>query len=133
VSPNEDYWIRALKSLQVAEFAVDLDPDAAASRAYYAAFYGVSALFLAEDRYFKKHKGVEAAVHRDLVNTGRWSMELGERYSKLLELRLVGDYGGSRHVARDRALMAVDHARSILRAIAKMKPDLFPWQEELFS
>jgi uncharacterized protein (UPF0332 family) len=39
-----DYWARAIQALQTAESLVDRDPDASSSRAYYAAFYAVSAL-----------------------------------------------------------------------------------------
>ncbi|MCK4374884.1 MAG: HEPN domain-containing protein, partial [Candidatus Brocadiae bacterium] len=62
-----DLWERALDALRVAEQTTSLSPDAGASRAYYAAFYGVSALFAAEGRSFTRHTAVESAIHRDLV------------------------------------------------------------------
>ena len=133
MSPTEDLWSRAIKALQVARFTLELDCDTAASRAYYAAFYAVSAYFLIEGRHFTKHKAVEAAVHRDLVKTGLWSDELGEQYSRLYDWRTTGDYGEADHVSQVKATMAVDHARAILRAVSKMKPHSFPWQEELFA
>ena len=40
-----DYWQRALEALDVAKHDLNISADAAASRAYYAAFYAVSALF----------------------------------------------------------------------------------------
>jgi uncharacterized protein (UPF0332 family) len=109
-----------------------MDPDTAASKAYYSAFYAVSALFLVEGRSFTRHAAVEAAVHRDLVNTGVWSKELGKQYSRLFESRLVGDYGGALHVDHKHAVAAINDAREVLRAISMMKPDVFPWQEGLF-
>jgi uncharacterized protein (UPF0332 family) len=57
------WWGRALRSLRSAGRVLPDDPKCAASRAYYAAFYGVIALFAFEDRFFKKHSGVEGAVH----------------------------------------------------------------------
>ena len=51
--------------------------DSAASRAYYAAFHAVTALFGLEGRTFAKHSALEAAVHRDLVKTGKWASDLG--------------------------------------------------------
>ena len=46
-------WLRAQESIKGAEVLVDIDPNAAASRSYYAAYHAVSALFGLEDRTFK--------------------------------------------------------------------------------
>jgi len=89
-----DFWARAVDALRVAEHDLELSPDAAASRAYYAAFYAVSAHFALEGKSYTKHSAVEAAVHRDLVKTGIWDMDLGRGYSRLAQLRTRGDYGG---------------------------------------
>ena len=67
-----DYWRRALEALDVAKHDLSISADAAASRAYYAAFYAVSALFALKERSFAKHSGVEAALHRELVHP--WGM-----------------------------------------------------------
>jgi uncharacterized protein (UPF0332 family) len=88
--------------------------DAAASRAYYAAFHAVAALFALEGRSFTRHSAVEAAVHRDLVRTGRWPAELGKLYTRLVALRQTGDYGGGTHVAADEAADAITVAERIL-------------------
>jgi len=88
-----DLWERARESLRAAQVVLPVSPDAAASRAYYAAFYAVSALFALEDRTFRRHSAVEAAVHRDLVRSGRWPAARGANYSRLFALRLTGDYG----------------------------------------
>ena len=61
-----DYWARALQALRTAEELVDRDPDASSSRAYYAAFYAVSALLAFEQVSHSKHTAIERAVHRDL-------------------------------------------------------------------
>ncbi len=88
MSPDaSDLWARAIRALKTAALLVDNDPDAAASRAYYAAFYAVSALFALEGRTFTKHTAVEAAVHRDLVKPGRWPIELGRAFSELVASR----------------------------------------------
>jgi uncharacterized protein (UPF0332 family) len=71
------WWARALRSLRSAGRVLPDDPECAASRAYYAAVYGVIALFAYENRFFKKHSGVEGAVHRDRVRTRHWPTELG--------------------------------------------------------
>jgi len=117
-----DLWSRAVEALGVAEETVRLSPDAAASRAYYAAFYGTSALFAAEGKTFARHSALEAAVHRDLVRAARWSPPLGADYTKLMKLRETGDYGGGRHVTEAEARDAIATARTILETVRKAHP-----------
>jgi uncharacterized protein (UPF0332 family) len=115
-----DFWQRALKAAETAESLVKSDSDASASRSYYAAFYAVSALFADCGRTFPKHSAVESAVHRDLVKTGKWTIELGAAYSTLASLRATGDYGGGLHVDADAAKMAFKNARAIIEAAHKL-------------
>jgi len=62
-----DFWARARDALAAAKAVLSLSSDSAASRAYYAAFHAVSALFVLEGKTFSRHSGLEAVVHRDLV------------------------------------------------------------------
>lgn len=118
MSPEVDDWLgRAVKALESAELLVENDPDGAASRAYYAAFYAVSALFANERRSFRKHSAVEAAVHRELVRSGRWPAALGKAYSRLQARRLTGDYGGELHVSTDEATAAIAEATEIVKRV----------------
>jgi len=94
-----DFWERAKQALRSAKHDLPVSADAAASRAYYAAFYAVSAWFSLEDKIYVKHMAVEAAVHRDLVRPGTATSEFGTDYSTLMRLRIVGDYGVSEHVS----------------------------------
>ncbi len=121
-----DYWARAIQALQTAASLVDHDPDASSSRAYYAAFYGVSALLAFEQRSLSKHTAVERAVHRDLVKPGIWSVELGAGFSWLANLRHTADYGGGEHVQPEDAELAVEKARLILRAVRDSAPEPLP-------
>ena len=115
---------RAEQALRTAELDLSISYDAAASRAYYAAFYAVSALFELEGKEFSKHTAVRAAVHRDLVQNGRWAPELGEDYSTLMSVRDIADYGGMRSVSEDEARLALAAAKRILEAVRKMHPEL---------
>ena len=63
-------WRAAVKAIAVAEKILPVDPNSAVSRAYYAAFYAVSARFARDGKLFSRHSAVEAAVHRDLVKPG---------------------------------------------------------------
>ena len=116
-----DLWRRALRAMATAKADLrDGDGDAAASRAYYAAFYAVSALLAVEGKTFSKHSALEAALHRDLVRSGRFPVELGAAYRSLRVLRNTGDYGGLEHVSRQQAQEGIDTARRIVQAIADM-------------
>lgn len=120
----ESLWKRAQEALRTAKHDVSLSYNAAASRAYYAAFYAASALFASEGQSFSKHTAVRAAVHRDLVNTGRWDVGRGEDYSMLLATREIADYGGMRTTTRDEAEMAIAAAERILKAVQEEHPEL---------
>ena len=115
----EGFWERAQKALEVARAVLSLDPDTAASRAYYCAFYAVSAHFAVRDQTFKRYSAVEAAVHRGLVKAGAWPRELGARYSMLVELRRTGDYGTLEHVSTEEGRDAVDAAAEVLQTVAE--------------
>jgi uncharacterized protein (UPF0332 family) len=115
----QDAWNRAVRALKTAESLVDEDPDAAASRAYYAAFHAVSALLAFEGQSLRKHSAVERAVHRDLVKTGRWTPEVGAAFSWLANLRYTGDYGGEAHVQSPEAREATEKASLVLQVVRR--------------
>jgi len=125
-----DFWGRAVDALRVAEHDLDLSPDAAASRAYYAAFYAVSAHFALEGRSYVKHSAVEVAVHRDLVKAGYWGTDLGRGYSLLVQLRTRGDYGGGRHVSLEEGAEAIRMASRIMGKVAETHPEEFPFEPQ---
>lgn len=118
-----DLWERAEDAIKVSENNLLISPDSAASRAYYAAFYAVSALFALRGAVYRKHSAVESAVHRDLVRAGIWEKELGKNYANLIELRTTGDYGGIEHVTLAEAKEAVNMAKKILNAVKKICPE----------
>lgn len=131
IQAAKEFWRRAIVTLSAANMLLRIDSDGATSRAYYAAFYAVSALFATEDKTFKKHSAIDAAVHRELIKTKRWPKELGEAFSSLLDTRTTADYGCEFHVDEDRAGQALEFARRILEAVHKENPDMFPagWEK----
>ena len=118
-------WDRAIDALGAARQIATSSPDSAASRAYYAAFFAVSAYFALEGRTFKRHSAVEAAVHRDLVKAGSWPKQLGADYSLLVEARSIGDYGNLERVSASEAADAIRAATGILHAVAGLRPSTF--------
>ncbi len=119
------YWQKALKSFSTAGLILKADPDSATSRAYYSAFYAVSALFELEGKSFSKHSAVEGAVHRELVKNWGWPAEIGKDFSKLREQRETADYGVVNAPSEEDATLAVERARRILTAIQEKNPDTF--------
>jgi hypothetical protein len=120
-----EFWKRALQAFQTAEELVDRDPDASSSRAYYAAFFAVSARLALEGQGFVKHTAIERAVHRDLVKTGEWPAEVGAAFSWLANLRYTADYGGATHAQPAEAREAVEKAKLILQAVRNSMPEAF--------
>ena len=66
--------------------------DAAVNRAYYACFYSVSAVLTREQRSFRKHSGVRAWLHKDMVKKNRLDSSWGNLFDWLLENRHRADY-----------------------------------------
>ena len=122
----DSMWERAISTLEGAKTNLERYPDIAANRAYYAAFFAVSALFAIDGKYFKRHSGLRSAVHKELVHSGQWPQELGGDYDKLIELRETADYGAIRHASEEEAAEAIDRAERILHAVHEVRPDVFP-------
>lgn len=120
-------WERALRCLASAHLLLEAsDAESAVSRAYYAVFHGVTALFLGEGREFGKHEAVEAAVHRDLVRAGRVDASFGRAYSRLRELRMIGDYGVGSRVQRADAESALVAAERVIADLRKLSQGSLP-------
>ena len=117
-------WRRAGRALETAALVVATDPEASASRAYFAAFHAVTAVFALRGQSFTKHAALRAAVHKDLVKPGAWSVELGKDFDSLVSLRQTGDYGGLAQLTEKDALKAVEAARRILEACCRICPEL---------
>jgi uncharacterized protein (UPF0332 family) len=67
---------------------------------------------------------VEAAVHRDLVKTGRWTKELGTIYSDLHMLRTASDYDLASLSSEEDVKVAVKNAEKIVEAVRATCPAL---------
>ena len=119
-----DLWSRAGNALKSAEALLGVSADDAASRAYYAVFHGVSAAFALRDQTFRRHGAVRAAVHREWVKTGIWSVDLGADFDTIWALRDLGDYGGRRHVSTEDARATIEAARRLLEAVRARFPEL---------
>jgi len=116
-------WDRARRALASARQLAETDPDSAASRAYYAAFHALTALFALREQSFTKHAAIRAALHRDLVQPGTLSEACGRDYDFLMDLRETGDYGGLMQVTAESARKAIAKSEAFLAAVERVQPD----------
>ncbi len=65
-------WQRAQRTIKTAAALVKSDPESAVSRAYYAAFHALTALFALRGEGFNKHAVLRSALHKDLIKSGEW-------------------------------------------------------------
>lgn len=89
-----DYWMeKAHESLVAGRSEYKSGRFTTAVRnLYYACFYALTALLLKEGSSFKKHTGVKAALHKDLIKEGILEPEWGKFYNKIFDSRHEGDY-----------------------------------------
>jgi uncharacterized protein (UPF0332 family) len=73
--------------------------NSAANRLYYAAFYAVSALLLANNLGASKHSGVRALFNQHFVKTDKVSPAFATLYNKLFAERTDADYADMKVVA----------------------------------
>ena len=109
-------WERAQRTIKTAVALLESDPESATSRAYYAAFHALTALFALRSRSFKKHTALRAALHKELIKTDQWSVELGRDYDFLMDLREISDYSGVGRVSEENARCAVEAAQRVITA-----------------
>jgi uncharacterized protein (UPF0332 family) len=72
---------------------------------------------------FTKHTAVRAALHRDLIQSGALSVELGRDYDFWLDLRETADSGGIAEASLASAKKAIEKARAILTALEPLLSD----------
>lgn len=115
-------WAKSTRALAAARAIVETDPDSSASRAYYAAFHGVTAVLATRGLAFTKHTAVRAALHRDLIHDQLLPADLGKDYDFLLDLRETADYGGVAEATQASAVKAIEKAANILAALKHLLP-----------
>jgi len=90
--------------------------DAAASRAYDAAFHAASALLFDEEINTSEHGDVITLIHRIFVNGRRLTREQGEKLNWLFQLGKSGNSGGAVPLIFGEAQKAVQFAESFFEA-----------------
>lgn len=121
---------RAAESLEEAALMQERGHhNTAVNRAYYAVFYGVTALLETEGLASARHSGVRALLNQHFIASGRIAKELGRAYADLFEDRQEGDYAdlirfdvatAEARTAQARAWL--DHLTPLIQAWLKEHP-----------
>jgi uncharacterized protein (UPF0332 family) len=95
-------------------------PAFAMNRAYYAAVYAASAVLLAKGLQFKKHSGVRAAVHLQLVKPGLLGQDWGRFYDRLFNDRHEADYVEFVKFTREEVDETIGKTEDLLAALDRL-------------
>ena len=92
-----------------------------ANRIYYAAYYAVSALLIANGHStVKGHDTIVRMFGLYFVKTGKFSPEQGKLYNKLYTLRLTGDYNDHYNLDEEDVLPLVSPAEELIVKVSAM-------------
>lgn len=99
LSKNNRYEIvrfrieNAVRTLDEAEVQIQNKYyNTAVNRMYYACYYAICALLVANNIHTKSHDGVRRMMSLHFIKTGILPTELGRYYGRLFSNRLTGDY-----------------------------------------
>ena len=91
-----------------------------ANRMYYAVYYAVSALLIANGHTVKTHETIVRIFGLHFVKTGIFSTEQGHLYNKLFSLRLTGDYNDHFDLEEADVLPLVAPTEQLIADVSKM-------------
>jgi uncharacterized protein (UPF0332 family) len=94
-------------------------PRSVVNRAYYAMFYGVLALLIAEEIEHKtsKHSGIISIFDKTIIHTGRLDRDYSRMLHRMFDTRQECDYKEFVLVSPDDAAIAVEQAERFLSGI----------------
>lgn len=92
-----------------------------ANRIYYAAYYAVSALLIANGHpAVKGHDTIVRMFGLFFVKTGQFTPEQGKLYNKLYTLRLTGDYNDQYNLDEEDVLPLVSPAEQLISSVSEL-------------
>ena len=96
-----------------------------ANRIYYAAYYAVSALLIADGHLaVKGHDTIVRMFGLHYVKTGKFTAEQGKLYNKLYTLRLTGDYNDHYNLEEEDVLPLVSPAEALINEVSNTAKSL---------
>lgn len=91
-----------------------------ANRLYYAAYYAVSALLIANGIGAKTHEGIIRMFNQMFGATGTINRELGRLYSNPFTMRLTVDYGDCFDLQEEDVAPKVEPTRKLIVAVDQL-------------
>lgn len=91
--------------------------NTAVNRLYYACFYAVSALLVANDIEVQSHSGARQMFGLHFIKTGKIDPESGRFLARLFDLRQTGDYDDFVDFDRERVMELLTPADELISAI----------------
>ncbi len=115
---------KAERALEQAKLNIPLKSwEVIANRIYYAAYYAVSALLIANGHNVKGHDTIVRLFGLHFVKTGRFSATQGKLYNKLYTLRLTGDYNDHYNLDEEDVIPLVEPTDQLIAEVSKMALD----------
>ena len=112
---------RAEETLKEVEIlAHEAHYNAAANRLYYACFYAVTALLVANGHSTQSHAGAKTLFGLHFVSKGILSNEYGKTFSRLFEIRHSGDYDDFVYCDKDMIDEYLPKATDFINAIKNL-------------
>ncbi len=117
-----DYRLeRALSTLKEVDLLVENQMyNAAVNRMYYACYYAVTALLLANKIEIKTHAGARQRFGQHFVKNRKIEVELGKFYSEIFTKRQSGDYEDMIVFSEDDVKGLLPNAIKLINAIEKL-------------
>lgn len=110
---------KAMRALEQAKLNIPLKSwEVIANRFYYAAYYAVSALLIANGYYVKGHDSIVRMFGLHFVKTGKFSREQGKLYNKLYTLRLTGDYNDHYNLEEEDVIPLVEETEKLIKDVS---------------
>ncbi len=94
--------------------------ESTVNRIYYAMFYSVNALLIANGLSSSKHTGVRSLFNREIINKGLIGKSLGKFYGDMFNNRQEGDYKDFVSFNREDVGVWLKDAEKFIENIAKL-------------
>jgi len=121
---NAIVQLRLEKSLQTLNEAKGIASmqywPATANRLYYAAYYSVSALLVADGDSAQTHAGVKVVFGLRFVKTGLVSRSISDLYNKLFSLRMTGDYDETYSLQAEDVSPLIEPTEELIKSISAL-------------
>jgi uncharacterized protein (UPF0332 family) len=111
---------KSLNELETLEFLFKNNKfDLTASRAYYAMYYAVQALFALNKIVCSSHSGLISTFFNQFVRNGKFSKDIGRLLSNAFDTRQTSDYNFTVEIKADDAAESLKQSRQFVTEIIK--------------